>query len=701
MSDQLQPTQMSDADILAAFKAGSLKTVPAPTIHALAAQNEDQQGQLDTLKDGHAESVKKLDVLSTISALSQTTLGKLVVGFISAWLLYQTAYYTGFVPPSPVVKSALDKLEKQQTDKPPMPPVNITIDKSLLAPPAKDLPKEENKIKPAISTGIDKDVAASVIAGAHWLVALHGTDADVACCGNQVALQDGKRKYGRGRIAPSAETVAKRAVETRAKHGAKLAALHASPSAGATAQKYDCRTLGQVGPIKDQGGCGDCYIFSGIGVSECSQFTAGVALATSGFGLSEQMALDCWNVGGCNGGDEWQVAQMVMSQGVASIAQYPGNGQNPGNCKNLPGAYKIAAMGYCDPNQQSNGVASTQLIKNCLVQYGPVSVAVAAGGNAWSNYNGGLLSGTDHNIDHAIIIVGWDDTQGSSGVWIARNSWSTQWGIQGYALVPYGNFDIGTEAFWVQTTPVTPPATAPVVTGPTTATAVIGTPFSQQIVASNSPTSYALSGQPAWLTVSAAGVMSGTPPAAGSFQVSMTATNSGGTSPAVVCALTVGTTPIPPNPGAVTNLQISNTLPAGNYEVVPAGTTATVQQAAAQLKNLADQLGKPGRLDKSDPDKKEPVPVPKSSRLDDLESRVGKLEGKVDKGFSDLGPVLMDIKKSIDALPKQSQAPWPKKSSASPQIDDGDRRDATAVFTGDPRWAAPVGEKLRQLAGSR
>lgn len=73
-------------------------------------------------------------------------------------------------------------------------------------------------------------------------------------------------------------------------------------------------------------------------------------------------------------------------------------------------------------------------------------------------------------------------------------------------------------------------AALPVITSTDTATGTVGTSFSYQIAATNSPTTYGASGLPAGLTVSTtSGLISGNPTSAGTFNVTLTATNSGGT----------------------------------------------------------------------------------------------------------------------------------------------------------------------------
>src|SRR5258707_9275892 len=71
---------------------------------------------------------------------------------------------------------------------------------------------------------------------------------------------------------------------------------------------------------------------------------------------------------------------------------------------------------------------------------------------------------------------------------------------------------------------------APVITSGTTASGTVGSAFSYQITATNTPTSYGATGLAAGLAVNTStGLISGTPTAAGTATVNLSATNGGGT----------------------------------------------------------------------------------------------------------------------------------------------------------------------------
>lgn len=138
---------------------------------------------------------------------------------------------------------------------------------------------------------------------------------------------------------------------------------------------------------------------------------------------------------------------------------------------------------------------------------------------------------------------------------------------------------------------VTPPVTvAPVITSVTSATTMVGSPFTYTITADNSPSGFYASGLPASLVLTAStGVISGTTVAAdvGQIPIVLTATNSIGLSAPVTLALTVlpAMTEVPAITSAATatgqqdvpfSYQIAATNMAASYGVtgtLPAGVT--------------------------------------------------------------------------------------------------------------------------------
>ena len=80
-----------------------------------------------------------------------------------------------------------------------------------------------------------------------------------------------------------------------------------------------------------------------------------------------------------------------------------------------------------------------------------------------------------------------------------------------------------------------PPPSPPVITSSLTATTTVGKSFSYQITASNDPTTYTATNLPAGLSVNTGtGLISGTPTSAGTANVTISATNSGGTGSATL-----------------------------------------------------------------------------------------------------------------------------------------------------------------------
>ena len=284
-------------------------------------------------------------------------------------------------------------------------------------------------------------------------------------------------KHGRGHKPASVEVSNSRHHMSDALHAKYLKALPV-----ATQTNYDLRKLGLTPQVLDQGQCGDCYIFSGSRVVAGSFLKSGAVIlgTTPTWNMSPQYLIDYHpELGGCNGGDEWQVTQIALASGIYSLAQYPGLGQQPSGEKPLSGTpYSITSMFFCSPGVGAGGVGATQDIKNCLVAYGVISIACAAGSDDWDNITGtGILNGPnsgDTNIDHATTLAGWVDNVDTAalasyglkasptgGWWIMQNQWGTDWGQAGFAYVPYTYYSLGTEAYGVTASSTPPPSPTP------------------------------------------------------------------------------------------------------------------------------------------------------------------------------------------------------------------------------------------------
>lgn len=141
--------------------------------------------------------------------------------------------------------------------------------------------------------------------------------------------------------------------------------------------------------------------------------------------------------------------------------------------------------GYVRDNDMPDSffVASDVALKNAILRYGPVASAVLTSSpdpkyKGWDSYfkryeNGdanpdwskefpnGVFGGIPSarlkpdQIDHEILIVGWDDKLGDHGCWIIKNSWGTNWGDEGYIKLPYQTNNIGFGASWITAVPNT------------------------------------------------------------------------------------------------------------------------------------------------------------------------------------------------------------------------------------------------------
>ncbi|MEW5994833.1 MAG: C1 family peptidase [Candidatus Zixiibacteriota bacterium] len=214
-------------------------------------------------------------------------------------------------------------------------------------------------------------------------------------------------------------------------------------------ERFDWRDSVDLPPVKNQGGCGSCWAFGTVGPLECNiRIWDGETVD-----LSEQWLVSCNRNGwGCEGGwfahdyHQWKT-DACDSTGAVLEADYPYVAyDSPCSCPD-PHPHRIKSWAFIGSQYSVPGVS---LIKQAILDYGPVSVAVYVNA-AFQAYNGGVFDGCveDGQINHAVVLVGWDDTQGPYGVWFMRNSWGPGWGEEGYMRIPYNCSQIGYAACYI------------------------------------------------------------------------------------------------------------------------------------------------------------------------------------------------------------------------------------------------------------
>jgi C1A family cysteine protease len=188
----------------------------------------------------------------------------------------------------------------------------------------------------------------------------------------------------------------------------------------------DWVAAGKTTAVKNQAQCGSCWAFSATETVESANLISSGSVQN----LSPQEIVDCdTSDSGCNGGDPREALGWVQQQGgLDTDACYPYTAQD-GTC----------ASSQCTPSATINNVipvsADEQSIYNQLTTM-PLSICCDA--SQWSNYQGGVLQGSQcgDSVDHAIQLTGYSPSQG--GYWIVRNSWGSDWGVNGFIYLQYG-----------------------------------------------------------------------------------------------------------------------------------------------------------------------------------------------------------------------------------------------------------------------
>lgn len=183
-------------------------------------------------------------------------------------------------------------------------------------------------------------------------------------------------------------------------------------------------------------------ITKGLSEEEASKIAKQVEIETFDMTrLSVQEMIDCDLAAdkGCKGGNPFFAFFFIHRYGLVPLSEYLYKGREE-KCqlKSLSNPLvTVQSWGFLPENDED-------MIEVALRYIGPVAVDYNAGHPSFISYDGGIfdVSDCDAKVNHALLIVGYDQVNFNGTLvhyWIARNSWGSEWGENGYVRIKRGD----------------------------------------------------------------------------------------------------------------------------------------------------------------------------------------------------------------------------------------------------------------------
>jgi len=191
-----------------------------------------------------------------------------------------------------------------------------------------------------------------------------------------------------------------------------------------------------ITPIKNQGSCGSCWIFSAVGTTEAYVNLYYNQLLD--LDLSEQDILTCGAYGSCSGGSVLGALYYIRDYGIVNESCFPytaNDGYHCNNkCNNPSEKIKISNVTYFGHKNHTSDDLKKLIIKH------PMSCDI----NCW-NHSIVLVGFKTIQVGDRIYIktpteTRWVDIYPGDPLigcdaWLLKNSWGTDWGEEGFAYV--------------------------------------------------------------------------------------------------------------------------------------------------------------------------------------------------------------------------------------------------------------------------
>jgi C1A family cysteine protease len=230
-------------------------------------------------------------------------------------------------------------------------------------------------------------------------------------------------------------------------HPAELITVPASNKNKGTTQfdaVYDLRDHGFVSSVKNQGQCGACWTFASMGAIESNWLKAG----DDEYDLSEN---NLKNGNGfesdhCSGGNEkMSTSYFSRASGPVLEADDPYNINSDEYNSSVPTIKYLGNARFLSNDMDE--------LKSAILGHGALYTNMYWDDTYYNSSNKTYFCSDANAVtNHAVLLVGWDDTKvtaGGTGAWIIKNSWGSGWGEGGFFYISYNDAQVNSSpAYW-------------------------------------------------------------------------------------------------------------------------------------------------------------------------------------------------------------------------------------------------------------
>jgi C1A family cysteine protease len=192
--------------------------------------------------------------------------------------------------------------------------------------------------------------------------------------------------------------------------------------------------------VKNAGSCGGSWAIAAVSQVESDAIKEGLLTKTRP--LSVQQVLSCTaGQDGCNYGEIEDAYDYIQKPGglyYVSDYAYTASDGSVAECETINRDYALTIGGWFSLNTDGNAYNIERLMLAHITNTGTLSVCLDA--TTWSTYVSGTMGSCDGNqINHCVQVVGmYYSSAEDSGFYKIRNSWGTDWGVDGYISLAYG-----------------------------------------------------------------------------------------------------------------------------------------------------------------------------------------------------------------------------------------------------------------------